>query len=74
MLLNVLWSILCIAPISVYCYQSMKRPWMYGFVAGSLVAYVVPATALRKLYLSSSTRVYRLLRVPLLVRLTQDRS
>jgi hypothetical protein len=39
---SVLWSALALVPLSVYCYQYVARPWLYGFLAFSLLAYAVP--------------------------------
>ena len=50
----------------------MERPWIYGGAAASLLAYVLPLVGLRRLQLSQGLRIYRRLRVPLVIRFTQD--
>ena len=68
---NVLWSVLSLVPLGMFCYQYMARPWLYGFGALSLLAYAWPAAWLRHLQLSTAPAAYRQLRVPALNHLTQ---
>jgi hypothetical protein len=68
---NVLWSVLSLMPLVVFCYQHVARPWLYGFVALSLLAYAWPTAWLRHLQLSNKPAVYRQLRVPVLNHFTQ---
>ncbi|NML66101.1 hypothetical protein HHL22_12880 [Hymenobacter sp. RP-2-7] len=68
---NVLWSVLSLVPMVVFCYQHVARPWLYGFVALSLLAYAWPTAWLRHLQLSTRPAVYRKLRVPVLNHFTQ---
>jgi hypothetical protein len=68
---NVLWSVLSLVPLVVFCYQHVSRPWLYGFGVVSLLAYAWPTTWLRHLQLSARPAVYRKLRVPALNHLTQ---
>jgi hypothetical protein len=69
---NVFWSLLCFAPLCVFCYQFMERSWLYSLAALSLIPYMMQKQTLRYLQLSTQPRVYRRLRVHLLTRLTQD--
>ncbi len=66
---NVLWSVLSLTPLAVFCYQYL--PWLYGFGAVSLLAYAWPTAWLRRLQLSAAPAAYRRLRVPALNHLTQ---
>jgi hypothetical protein len=68
---NVLWSVLSLTPLVVFCYQYVARPWLYGLIALSLLTYAWPAAWLRRLQLSAAPTVYRQLRVPALNHLTQ---
>lgn len=68
---NVLWSVLSLLPLTVFCYQYVARPWLYGFGALSLLAYACPTAWLRHLQLSATPTAYRKLRVPALNHLTQ---
>lgn len=68
---NVLWSALALTPIGVYCYQLMARPWLYGFLGVSLLAYAVPTAWFGYWQLSRRPARYRQLGVALLNRVTQ---
>lgn len=69
---NVLWSVVVWVPVVVFCYQAVARPWLYGCIIGSLLAYAWPAAWLRRLQLSTRAEVYRQLRVPLVGHFTQQ--
>ncbi|AMJ67874.1 hypothetical protein [Hymenobacter sp. PAMC 26628] len=60
---NVFWSVLGLGPIGVYCYQWVTRPWLYGLLAASLLAYAVPAAWLGRWQLSRTPGPYRRLGV-----------
>jgi hypothetical protein len=60
---NVFWSVLAFAPVSVFCYRFMGRPWLSAFVVVSLLPLMVPTSTLRFLELSSTVRTYRKLGV-----------
>ena len=60
---NVFWSLLAFAPVGIFCYRFMERPWLWTFVGISFVAYVVPASTLKYLELSSTVQTYRRLGV-----------
>lgn len=60
---NVLWSLLAFAPVSIFCYRFMDRAWLWAFVGASLIAYIVPASTLKYLELSSTVQTYRRLGV-----------
>ncbi|SFQ35579.1 hypothetical protein [Hymenobacter arizonensis] len=69
---SVLWSGLALAPIGIYCYQFMARPWLYGFLAISLLAYAVPTSWFGYWQLSRRPAMYRKLGVALVNRVTQN--
>ena len=60
---NVFWSLMAFAPVSIFCYRYMGRAWLWAFVAASLIAFVIPASKLSYLELSSTVTTYRKLRV-----------
>ena len=60
---NVFWSVLAFAPVSVFCYRFMGRPWLSAFVVVSLSPLMVPTSTLKFLELSSTVRTYRKLGV-----------
>jgi hypothetical protein len=68
---NLLWSALSLGPLTVFCYQHVARPWLWGFVGAGLLVYAVPAAWLRRLQLSARPAVYRKLGVPLVSYITQ---
>ncbi|WP_375437672.1 hypothetical protein [uncultured Hymenobacter sp.] len=68
---NIFWSVLSLGPLCVFCYQHMARPWLYGFLAASFLAYVVPISRFRHWQLSGGPAAYRQLGVPLVNRFTQ---
>ena len=60
---NVFWSLLAFVPVSIFCYQFMGRGWLWTFVVASLIAFMLPASTLRYLELSSTVATYRKLGV-----------
>src|ERR1700674_2389074 len=60
---NVFWSVLAFAPMSVFCYRFMRRPWLSAFVVVSLLPLMVTPSTLRFLELSSTVLTYRKLGV-----------
>jgi hypothetical protein len=60
---NVLWSLLAFVPVNIFCYRFMERAWLWAFVGASLIAYIVPASALKYLELGSTVQTYRRLGV-----------
>jgi len=60
---NVFWSVLAFAPMSVFCYRFMRRPWLSAFVVVSLLPLMVTTSTLRFLELSSTVVTYRKLGV-----------
>jgi hypothetical protein len=59
---NVLWSALAFVPV-IFCYRFMARAWLWAFVAASLIGFVMPASMLKRLQLSSTAKAYRRLGV-----------
>jgi len=68
---NVFWSVLGLGPLGVYCYQFVARPWLYGLLAASLLAYAVPVAWLGRWQLSRAPGPYRRLGVAAINRVTQ---
>lgn len=61
---NLLWSLLAFAPVSIFCFRFMERAWLWTFVAASAVGFIMPASTLRYLELGSTVTIYRRLGVP----------
>ncbi|QNP53225.1 glycosyl-4,4'-diaponeurosporenoate acyltransferase CrtO family protein [Hymenobacter qilianensis] len=68
---NMFWSVLSLTPISVFCYQHMERPWLYGMLLVSLLAFGIPASWFSYLRLSRGPATYRRLGVHAVNRFTQ---
>ncbi|MDO7849085.1 hypothetical protein Q5H92_22165 [Hymenobacter sp. M29] len=68
---SVLWSALALAPIGAYCYQFVARPWLYGFLAISMLAYAVPTSWFNYWQLIQQPARYQQLGVALVNRVTQ---
>lgn len=68
---SVFWSVLGLVPLSIFCYQHLARPWLYGFLAASLAVYAVPRLWFRGWQLSARPAVYERLGVPLVNYFTQ---
>ncbi|MBC6608096.1 hypothetical protein H8B13_14815 [Hymenobacter sp. BT188] len=68
---NVFWSVLSLTPISVFCYQHMEQPRLYGLLIVSLLAFGIPASGFRHLQLSRTPAAYRKLGVHVVNRFTQ---
>jgi len=60
---NVLWSLLAFVPVGIFCYRFMEPKWLWRFVAASLIGFLVPASILKYLELSSTVHTYRRLGV-----------
>lgn len=68
---NVLWSVLSFAPLCVYCYQWVARPWLYGFGAVGLLAGCLPTAWYRYGQLSTAPTAYHRLGVQVVGRFVQ---
>jgi len=68
---NVLWSVLSLLPISVFCYLHVERPWLYGLLVVSLLGYAVPISQFKRLQLSHKRATYRALGVHVANQFTQ---
>jgi hypothetical protein len=71
---SVFWSVLHLVPLTVFCYQYLARPWLYGMVAVSLLAYALPKAWFRHWQLSTRLAMYHRLGVPVVGLLTQHGS
>jgi hypothetical protein len=60
---NVFWSLLAFAPVSIFCFRFMERAWLWTFLAASGIGFIMPASLLTYLALSSTVTTYRRLGV-----------
>jgi len=68
---NLLWSALSLTPLTIFCYQHVARPWLYGFILVSLLVYGLPFSQFWRLQLSTNLARYKQLGVPRLNHFTQ---
>ncbi|AHJ95658.1 hypothetical protein Hsw_0063 [Hymenobacter swuensis DY53] len=71
---SVLWSGLALGPLAGFCYLHMARPWLWGLLALSLLAYAVPRAWFGWWQLSKKPASYQHLGVPLINRVAQHGS
>ncbi|UOQ66157.1 hypothetical protein [Hymenobacter volaticus] len=69
---SLFWSVLSLVPLCVFCYQHMARPWLYGLLAVSLLAYGLSTSWFPYWQLSTRSATYRKLGVPFVNRFTQN--
>jgi hypothetical protein len=72
MIPNLLWSILCLVPISVFCYTLLPPIAFYVFLAVSVIVLFLPKSFFDAIQLSHSTRLYKKLGVPYINKFTQN--
>lgn len=69
---NVFWSVLCLVPITVFCYTLMPPVWFYVFLALSLVPLFLPNALFDQMQVGKTTSVYKRLGVEVVNRLAQN--
>lgn len=69
---SVLWTAIFACPFFIFCARYVALEHIYIDVAAGLAAMMLPRVALEHLALSSGTTLYRNLRVPVLIKITQD--
>ena len=71
-LTNFFWSILCILPVYIFCYNFMPLKLLYIFLAISILPVFIPNSLLNKIQLSKSTKIYKTLGVHRVNKFTQN--
>lgn len=71
---SIFWSVVHWVPLTLFCYQHLAQPWLYGFVGLSLLAYALPRAWFRYWQLSRQPARYQRLGVALVGRFTQHGS
>ena len=72
MIPSLVWSVIHLAPISVYCFMEMDRVWIYIFLGLSASAAFVPNRFLDCIQLSKTTNLYKKIGIITVRRLSQD--
>ncbi|GAA3769749.1 glycosyl-4,4'-diaponeurosporenoate acyltransferase CrtO family protein [Terriglobus aquaticus] len=72
LLVSAVWTALFVLPVYTFCAKHTGAAQLVLFLIAGILASIVPRAILRRLQLSANPLLYRRLRVPLLVRFTQD--
>ena len=72
MIPNLIWSILNLAPISIYCFTLLNYKTFYIFLAASLTPIFLKNSFLDKLQIGKTVKIYKQLGVPLINKVAQN--
>ena len=72
MMPNLIWSIIHLAPISVYCYNLLDHTLLYVFIAASFIPLFLPNAFLDKIQIGRTVQTYRRLGVNIVNQVTQN--
>lgn len=66
------WSIICLFPVSVFCYTVMDPPWFYTFLGISIPGYFLPKSFFRKIHVGKTQKFYQRAGVSFFKKFTQN--
>lgn len=69
---NIIWSVICLIPVSFFCYHFMKLEWLYVFILISAFTILLPKSFFNLLQLSRTRSVYKKTGVSFINRFTQN--
>lgn len=69
---SLFWSILCLTPISIFCYTHMSLSLLYLFLVTALSAFLLPKTFFDRIQLSKSTSFYKKTGIKFVNKFTQN--
>jgi hypothetical protein len=69
---NLIWSVINILPVYIFCYKYVDHKSVYIFIAISLPAIFLPKSFLNKIQLANSTSVYKKLGADLINKFIQN--
>jgi len=69
---NIVWSVLNLGPISIYCYKNVPYQLLYMFIAASMIPGFLPNSFFDRIRLGRTTRIYKRLGVGLVNKLAQN--
>ena len=72
MVINLFWSVLCLTPISIFCYRYMPTNWVLTWSLIAVLASFIPTRLLDRLQVARSTTTYKILGVRFINRFIQD--
>ena len=71
MIPNLVWSVIHLAPVTVYCFTAMDRVWVYILLGLSVLAALVPNRFFDHMQLSRTTKLYKKIGILTARRLSQ---
>jgi len=72
MIANLVWSAICLIPISVFCYKFMDLKWFYIFLSLSILTVFLPKSFFNILQLSKSRSLYEKAGINFINKFTQN--
>ena len=72
MIPNVVWSVLNLLPISIYCYNKVEHRSLYIFIALSVIPGVFPNSFYDRIQVGRTTRIYKRVGVGFINKLAQN--
>jgi len=72
MIPNVVWSVLNLVPISIYCYNRVDHRSLYIFIAISVIPGFFPNSFYDRIQIGRTTRIYKRLGVGIVNKLAQN--
>lgn len=69
---NIFWSVICLLPLTVFCYTLLPPVWLTVFLALSFVPVFLPNAFFDKMQVGKTTAVYKKLGVEVVNRLAQN--
>jgi len=72
MIPNLIWSVLNLVPVTVFCYNFVDRSSLYTFIAISILPVFFPNSFFDKIQLGKTTAIYKKLGVDLVNKLAQN--
>jgi hypothetical protein len=72
MLPNIFWSVICLLPLTVFCYTLLPPVWFFVFLVLGFVPVFLPNSFFDKMQVGKTTVVYKRLGVEMVNRLAQN--
>jgi len=69
---NVVWSVLNLVPVSIYCYQNVTHKSLYIVIAASVIPVFFPNSFFDRIQVGRTTRIYKRLGVGFVNKLAQN--
>jgi hypothetical protein len=69
---NVVWSVLNLVPVSVYCYNQVPHKLLYVFIAASVIPGFFPNSFFESIQVGRTTRIYKRMGVAFVNKFAQN--